>query len=243
MSSISVVMPAYNEEGIIERSVRNFYDEIVKKVGDSELIIVDDWSTDKTPIILKKLQKELPKLVVIKTPRNSGHGKAVRLGFKTAKKEFIFHTDSDYQHDPKEFWKLYTYIGNYDIVVGVRKKRQDPFYRKVISRISRFFGTLLFGVELHDMNCPFRIYKRETFNKLVKWLDDDMFAPSIMILLVSTYFGVEVKEVPVTHYPRETGKISILGWGLVKACFKSFGDMLVLRKKLFSKNRERNLDL
>jgi len=243
MSSISVVMPAYNEEAIIERSVRNFYDEIVKKVGDSELIVVDDWSTDNTPVILKNLQKELPKLVVIKTPCNSGHGKAVRLGFDTAKKEFIFHTDSDYQHDPKEFWKLYTYIENYDIVVGVRKKRQDPFYRKVISRISRFVGSFLFGVELHDMNCPFRVYKRETFNKLAKFVDTEMFAPSIMILLVATYFGVEVKEVPVTHYPRETGKISILGWGLVKACLRTFKDMLVLRKQLFSENRERKLDL
>ncbi len=232
MPSISVVMPAYNEEGIIEKSIRDYYDEIVKKLPDSEFIIVDDWSTDNTPIILKNLQKELPKLIVVKTPTNSGHGKALRLGMNTARKEFVFHTDSDYQHDPKEFWKLYPYIDQFDFVVGYRIKRQDAFHRKIISRIVRLLNSIFFGVKLRDTNCPFRIYKKETLLRVLKWVKESASIPSILILLVASNMGIRIKEVAVTHYPRKTGKVSISGIRLLRLCLRSFIEIWDLRKQV-----------
>lgn len=232
--SISIVMPAYNEEGIIEKSVRDYYDEIVKKFDDAEFIVVDDWSTDNTPIILKNLKKELPKLIIVKTPTNSGHGRALRLGLQTASKEYIFHTDSDYQHDPKDFWKLYPYIETSDMVLGYRKKREDPFIRKIVSFVLRNLNPLLFGVKLRDANCPFRIYRKETLDKILPWISETAFAPSIYICIVALHFGINIKEVPVMHYPRKTGKISIKGFKLFKSCLRCIREMVGLRKKLFS---------
>jgi len=232
MISISVVMPAYNEEGIIEKSVRDYYDEIVKKIPDSEFIVVDDWSTDNTPIILKNLQIELPKLIVVKTPSNSGHGKALRLGLETAKKDFVFHTDSDYQHDPKEFWKLYSYIDQFDFVTGYRINRKDAFHRRIISRMVRIINSILFGIKLRDTNCPFRIYRRETLKKTLKWVDKEAFIPSILILIVASCLGIRIKEIAVTHYQRKTGKVSIKGLRLLRICLRSFKEVINLRKNI-----------
>ena len=238
MKSISIVMPAYNEEAIIEKSVRDYYTEILKKNPNGEFIVVDDWSTDNTPIILKNLQKELPLLIVVKTPRNSGHGVALRTGFNIASKEFIFHTDSDYQHDPKDFWKLHPYIENYDFVFGVRQNRQDAFHRKIISFTVRLLNSIIFGVRLRDANCPFRLYKRDTLLQMLRWVKDDAFAPSIQTALTATHFGITIKEIPVLHYARKTGTVSILGTKLLKACARSFKQMLALRWRLLRRDRK-----
>ncbi len=225
-------MPAYNEEGIIEKSVRDYYDEIVRKVDHAELIIVDDWSTDNTPLILKNLSKELPKLKIAKTSVNSGHGAALRLGLELAKNEFVFHTDSDYQHDPREFWKLYPFIDQHDIVTGYRAERHDPPHRKFITAMVRLSGRMLFHVALKDMNCPFRIYRKSTLDTLLKVVDKKAFAPSIMLCLAASFYGVRMKEVAVTHYPRSTGRTSIAGFRLTSICLRCFKDLLILRKNL-----------
>ncbi|MCB1196058.1 glycosyltransferase family 2 protein [bacterium] len=235
MKSISIVMPAYNEEAIIERSVRNFYNEILRNNPDCEFIVVDDWSTDNTPIILKNLQKEIRELIVVKTPVNSGHGIALRTGFNIASKEYVFHTDSDYQHDPKDFWKLHPYIEQYDFVFGVRQNRQDPLHRKIISRMVLILNRLLFGAKLRDANCPFRLYKRETLKRILNWVNTADFAPSIQIALTASYFGVGIKEIPVNHYPRKTGTVSIFGFKLLKACMRSLKQMVALRWRLRGK--------
>jgi glycosyltransferase involved in cell wall biosynthesis len=225
-------MPAYNEEDIIEKSVRDFYNEIVNKIDDSELIVVDDWSTDDTPIILKNLKKDLPKLIIVKTPRNSGHGKAMLLGLETAGKDFIFQTDSDYQHDPKEFWKLYPYMEHYDIVLGYRKRREDTLVRKLISRFARLLNSMLFGVSLHDTNCPFRIYRRSALKKIFTLLDKNVFAPAIHICIIASHLGMSIKEIGVTHYPRTTGKVSIMGIKLLRICIRCVWEIVCLKKKL-----------
>lgn len=230
--TFSIVMPAYNEKGVIEKSVRDFYDEIVKKIDNSELIIVDDWSTDDTPIILKNLMKEIPALKVIKTPHNAGHGAALRLGFKHATCDYVFHTDSDYQHDPREFWKLYPYIDNFDIVAGFRTPRHDPLYRKVISFSVRFIARLMFNVSMKDLNCPFKIYRKRTLNSLLSVIDTNAFAPTIQLCIAASFYGVRIKEIPVTHYPRASGKTSIKGFKTAKICFRCLKELITLRKNL-----------
>ncbi|HEY7534694.1 MAG TPA: glycosyltransferase family 2 protein, partial [Thermodesulfobacteriota bacterium] len=132
---VSVVMPVFNEEGIIEKTVRDFYSEIVLSIPGSEMVVVDDCSTDKSPEILKKLAEELSFIRVLKPDKNGGHGKALRLAFENVKCDLVFHTDSDYQNDPKDFWKLYTEIRENDLVIGYRAVRHDPLPRLVITRL------------------------------------------------------------------------------------------------------------
>ena len=143
--SLSVVMPVYNEQEIIEEVVRGIYGKIVSKIPDSEFIIVNDCSTDSTLSILKKLGRELGKIRVITPKKNGGHGKAIRLGFLNAKKDWVFHIDSDNEYEPAEYWKLDELKGKYDIILGYRKQRKDPLNRLITTMLARLVNFLLFG--------------------------------------------------------------------------------------------------
>ncbi|HVY55408.1 MAG TPA: glycosyltransferase family 2 protein [Thermodesulfobacteriota bacterium] len=229
---VSVVMPVYNEEEIIEKTVRDYHSEIVRSLPGSEMIIVNDCSTDSTPMILDRLAAELEGIKVITPPRNGGHGKALRLAYENAAKSLVFHTDSDYQLDPKDFWKLYEETGANDLVIGCRAVRHDPLPRLVITGILRLSNIVLFGYDLRDANSPFRSIKKECLDACLGIIPPDVFAPSIMLAVTARRMGYKVKEVPVTHLPRLTGEVSIRRWKLLKACMTSLHQNYELRKKL-----------
>lgn len=237
---VSIVMPVYNEEEIIEKTVRDYHSEIVGALPGSEMIIVNDCSTDSTPIILDRLAAELEGVKVITPPRNGGHGKALRLAYENAGKSLVFHTDSDYQFDPKDFWKLYEEIGANDLVIGYRAVRHDPLPRLVITNILRLSNIALFGYDLRDANSPFRIIRKECLDAGLGIIPPGVFAPSIMLAVTARRLGYIVKEIPVTHLPRLTGEVSIKKWKLLKACLTSLSQNYELRKTLDSANTGRD---
>src|ERR1019366_5675204 len=95
---LSIVMPAYNEGDIIEKTVREWYDEVIRRIPGSEIIVVDDCSKDNTREVLARLAREIPALRPLTSPANGGHGKALRYGFDHVQRDWIFQTDSDRQH-------------------------------------------------------------------------------------------------------------------------------------------------
>lgn len=229
---VSIVMPVFNEQEIIEKTVRDYHTEILTQMPGSEMIIVDDCSTDDTPLILKSLTKELEVIKIMKTERNSGHGKALRLAYENAVGDIIFHTDSDYQFYPKDFWKLYGEMDENDLTIGFRALRKDPLSRLIISNILRLSNIMIFGYHIKDANSPYRIIRKDCLNECLKVIDPDAFAPSIMLAVTARWKGYRVKELPVDHLPRLTGEHSIKKWKLVKACFLSLSQNFELRKKL-----------
>jgi glycosyltransferase involved in cell wall biosynthesis len=204
------------------------------------MIIVNDCSTDGTPLILDRLASELEGVKVMKPDRNGGHGKALRLAYENAGKSLVFHTDSDYQFDPKDFWKLYEETESNDLVIGYRAVRRDPISRLVITHILRLSNMALFGYDLRDANSPFKITKKECLDACLGIIPPDVFAPSIMLAVTARRLGYKVKEIPVTHLPRLTGEVSIKKWKLLKACITSLHQNYELRKKLDSGNIARN---
>jgi len=228
--SVSIVMPCYNEEEIIEKAIRACYSEIISKIDDSEFIIIDDCSRDNTHNILKRLKVEFPRLRVLKTPVNSGHGKAVRMGYDSATKEYIFQIDSDNQFDAKNFWKLYALKGDFDFILGFRKVRHDPLHRLVLSRTIRIMNLILFGVWIKDVNCPFRLIKKVVLDELLKLVDRETLAPNIMISILAKKKRIKMAEVPVPHYRRKTGVVSIANWKLIRVSLKGFMQLLELKK-------------
>jgi len=225
-ASLSLVMPCYNEEKIIEQVVRAYYYEVISKIENSEFILIDDCSKDNTYNILDKLKYEFPKLKVLKTPFNGGHGKAIRMGYESAGKEYVFQADSDNQFKCKDFWKLYALKDDYDFILGVRKNRQDPLHRLILSKIIRLVNFILFGIWVKDVNCPFRLIKKRLLNELLNSIDREALAPNIMISILAKKRGIKIKEVAVTHYVRETGKISITNWKLINFAFRGFKQLL-----------------
>jgi len=196
---VSLVMPVYNEEEIIERTVRDYYSEVLAPIPGSEMVIVDDCSTDKSPEIIKGLAEELQGIRILRPPKNGGHGKALRLALEDARCELIFHTDSDYQNDPKDFWKLYKEIETNDLVIGYRAIRHDPLPRLIITRLLILVNFVLFGFHFRDANSPFKLIRRSCLEDCLKDINNDVFAPSILLSITAKRKGYRLKEIPVTH--------------------------------------------
>ena len=236
--SLSVVMPVYNEQDVIELVVKSIHKSIISKIKDSEFIIVNDCSTDNTLKILEKLKKKLDKLRIITPAKNGGHGKAIRLGFLKAKKDWVFHIDSDNQFDPAEYWKLDKIKDDYDLLLGYRRIRHDALHRLVITRLVRLMNLALFGTRIKDSNSPFKLIRRKVLLHLLSIVPENVFAPSIMISTLAKKLRYRMKEIEVTHFSRKTGKVSILGLKLMKVCTRGAKETIQLRKKTLLLSKE-----
>src|SRR5512133_24490 len=135
MVTLSIVMPAYNEEAHIERSVSEWYESVVNAIPGAELLVVDDCSTDGTRAKLEAMALRLPRLRVLQSQVNVGHGPALRLAMERCAGEFVFQTDSDRQHTPDDFWSLWNEREQSDFVFGVRDHRADGLFRAGVSAV------------------------------------------------------------------------------------------------------------
>ncbi len=204
--NISFFCPAFNEEENLEKAVHSILPVLKDVAADFEIIVIDNCSTDKTPQIAEQLAKEIPQLKVIHNEMNKGYGGALITGFKAAQKDVVAYTDSDNQYDFNEFKKLISYLDRYDAVIGYRLKRHDSIYRLVQSAIFNMIVTLLFGVKFRDINCSFKIYRKEVLESM------DISSKSAFIdaemLIKALNNGYRIVEVPVAHFKRMAGKAS-----------------------------------
>jgi glycosyltransferase involved in cell wall biosynthesis len=201
--SISVFSPCYNEEKNVGKLLTSMLDFLPKISSDYEIIIVDDGSTDSTAEIARKFALEHPQVKVIRHEKNRGYGAALRTGFENSIKDYIFFTDSDNQFDISEMTKLLPYIRDYDIVAGFRIKRRDNFIRKINEFSFNRLIRILFGLTVRDLNCAFKIYKRNVIRSLE--LHSTLAFINSELLIRAKKKGFTIKEVGVTHYPRKYG--------------------------------------
>jgi glycosyltransferase involved in cell wall biosynthesis len=214
---LSIVMPAYNEEEIIETTVREWHEEVIAKIHDAELIVVNDCSEDRTGLVLERLARELPALRALTPARNGGHGKALRYGFDHATRPWVFQTDSDRQHVPSDFWKLWDPRDASDFVMGVRSTRADGSLRIVITNAMRLANLAAWGTWIRDANCPFKLMRREAMERVLSSVPRDSFIPMVMLSILSRKMGYRITEVLVNHLPRRGGEQSLRGlWKWLK---------------------------
>ncbi|MBU1912655.1 MAG: glycosyltransferase family 2 protein [Candidatus Omnitrophica bacterium] len=236
--AISLVMPVYNEEGVIEKVVRDCYAEIIAKIEGSEFIIVNDASTDSTPEILERLAKEFPQIKLLRLDKNNGHGNALRAGFAKVRNPVILHMDSDAQFQAGQFWKLYQRLADSDIVLGLRASRHDPLHRKAISFIVRLINMALFGFLVKDINSPFKCIKTGILQDILNDIPPNAFAISILMVIMAKHKGYRVAEVPIIHFPRTTGRSKLASARyLFKKCLFCLLDILRVKWNLLTKNR------
>lgn len=211
---LSVVVPLYNEEGNVAELHKKIY-EAVQKIGRPfEIIFVDDGSKDGTVSVAKNLSPL--KLVVFR--KNFGQTAAFDAGFKQAKGEIIITLDGDLQNDPADIPLLLEKINEgYDIVSGWRHQRQDPWSKKIPSRIANFLRKVLIHDNIHDSGCSLKAYRRECFHNVDLFGEMHRFIPAILEME-----GFRVAEVKVSHHPRIHG-VTKYNW---KRGIKGFVDML-----------------
>jgi dolichol-phosphate mannosyltransferase len=229
--TLSVVMPAYNEEGSIERAIAEIQEKVLDPVGNSELICVNDGSRDRTGAILDRLAQSDRRIRPIHQG-NAGHGAALRNGLDQARGEYVFLIDSDRQIPIEAFEALWAIAKGRDGALGVRSVRHDPWIRLILTRIVRLSLKLLFGVSLRDANAPFKIVRRSAWADSSPVIPKDALAPSIFLAVFLSRHRYNVIEVDVPHRVRQTGTGSLKIMKLVSFCTTAFGQLLEFRSHL-----------
>jgi glycosyltransferase involved in cell wall biosynthesis len=230
-TTLSVVMPAYNEEGAIAAAVEDVRRHVFSVVPDAELVVVNDGSRDGTGAILDRLAAEDARVRVIHRP-NGGHGPALRTGLDRARGEFLLLIDSDRQIPLEAFPGLWGQARQCDAVLGVRASRHDRPLRLKLTALVRRTLRLLFGVRIRDANVPFKIVRRSAWLRAAPLIPPDTLAPSLFLALFLCCGPFAVAEQAVPHRERQTGAVSLRRWNLLRFCCRAFLQLLAFRRRL-----------
>lgn len=204
--SLSVIIPAYNEEENVESILLQATGFLEKHCRDYEILLIDDGSSDKTLQIATEVSKKHPKIKVFSNSENLGFGMTERRGLELARMELITLIPADNQFHVEDLQKYFELIDDCDIVVGWRIHRQDPLLRKIIAKtytlvIAILFNTTWFG----DIDWV-KMYRRKILNN-IKISSTTAFVDA-EILIKAEKLGYKIKEVGVHHYKRNFGKQS-----------------------------------
>jgi glycosyltransferase involved in cell wall biosynthesis len=207
--SVSVVLPAYNEEENIESVVGQAL-EVLPEVADLfEVIVVNDGSTDATAEIARALVTEHhPRVRLVSHLGNEGYGAALRTGFSRARHDLIFYTDADRQFDMSEIRWFLPLTSEYDVVVGFRVYRYDPAFRSVVSWVYNRIVRILFRVPIRDVDCSFKLFRREVLDKITVETTD--FFVDTELVAKARKWNFRIAEKGVRHYPRVGGATTVV---------------------------------
>lgn len=229
---LSIIMPAYNEEGGIRDAVTAVQAHVFPVVPDVELIVVNDGSRDGTGAILDALSADDPRVRVLHKV-NGGHGPAIMSGLEAATGDFVFLIDSDNQIPLERFTALWCEVERgRDGAFGVRRVRNDAELRKVLTILIRGALGMLFGVSLYDANVPYKLLRRSLWMEARRYIPEGTLAPSLFLAVFVMRRRHDVVFVDVPHKDRETGTVSIRRWKLLKFCWRAFQQLIQFRRSL-----------
>lgn len=236
MEKLYIIIPAYNEELNIEKTIKQWYSIIEKHNGGGQscIVVVNDGSTDQTGHILHQLAKFMPLLKPLEK-KNGGHGSSVLYGYNYAIKmgaDYIFQTDADGQTNPDEFESFWKRKDQYDAVIGKRLARGDGQLRKLVENTVCFLLRIIFGVKVPDANAPFRLMKTELVKKYITKLPENYNLPNIMMTTYFVYYHENVCFHEITFIPRQGGLNSINAKKIVKIGWNALGDFRSFRKDM-----------
>jgi glycosyltransferase involved in cell wall biosynthesis len=219
--ALSVVVPVRDEApnlGPLLREIREALDPTGLRY---EVVIVDDGSTDGTGERLADLAREHPALRPVRLPAPRGQTAAFLAGFRTATGEVLVTLDGDLQNDPGDIPRLLERLSGADAVVGVRVRRNDPWLRRVSSRVANVVRNRVTGEAIADTGCSLRAFRRECAAAVPPFDGMHRFVPTLLRIA-----GYRVVEVPVRHRPRVAGRTKYGVWNRV---FRASYDLLVVR--------------
>jgi dolichol-phosphate mannosyltransferase len=205
---VSIVLPAYNEEGnvqqVVERSLA-----LLDKVGiDGEVIVVDDGSRDGTADVVRRLIDEHGGRVrLVSHTRNLGYGTAIRTGFDSARHELVFYTDADNQFDVSELEYFLPLMGECDVAIGFRVYRYDRVLRSIASWIYNRLVGVMFRLRVRDVDCAFKLMHNHVLENLA--LESDDFFIDTEIIARARRWNYRIVQKGVRHYPRTAGETTV----------------------------------
>ncbi len=218
----TVIVPVYNESGNLSRleeALSAFLEHCCMK---SAVLFVDDGSDDGSLSGLKDICARHEDFHYISFSRNCGLSAALKAGFDCVRSPYVGYMDADMQTDPEDFSLLLPYLKDYDMVTGVRARRDDSFFRRFQSKAANAFRRFMTGDGASDTCCPLKVFRTETARGFPMFKGMHRFFPALVLLRQ----GASYKEVPVKHRKRMSGTSK---FGLRNRMMSSFADCLAFR--------------
>ena len=214
---LSIVVPLYNEQDNVEPLTQKIHASLAGY--NYQIIYIDDFSTDSTRKAINAMDDDLVTLVELK--KNYGQSLALAAGIDHAQGEYIITMDGDLQNDPSDIPKMLEFAvsGEYDLITGIRQKRKDSLIKKIPSKIANFLVRRITKLDIKDNGCALKIFTKEIAKGLNLYGEMHRF-----ITLLAFLEGAQIKQVPVQHHARHSGKSK---YGLERV-FKVVADMMLL---------------
>ncbi len=229
-----IIIPAYNEESTIRTVVEEWYPVVVMAGKNSRLVIIDDGSKDNTYATLQEEAKGRSQIIILHK-ENSGHGPTILAGYRYALKkgaDYVFQTDSDGQTRPQEFTAFWRCRSQYDMIIGLRNKRQDGLSRIFVTKVLKAVVFLCFRVWVKDANTPFRLMSSQSLSEEVNCVPRNFFLTNVLLTVAYTKHKRRIRYIPITFRPRQGGVNSINMKRIFKVGKQAVVDFIRLNKKL-----------
>jgi dolichyl-phosphate beta-glucosyltransferase len=230
-SRLTVIIPAYNEEKRLGPTLEKVFRYLQKWHASSEILVVDDASTDGTLALARKWQKKHPRIIrVITYPHNLGKGGAVRAGVLAARGNTILFSDADLSTPIEETEKLWKTMSRADLAVGSRSLKgsniviPQPALRKFTGWVFRTLTHLLTVSVVRDTQCGFKMFTRTLGLKVMKAQRVARFGFDVEMIFLAVKYGYRVVEVPVTWADSPNSTVNPLRDGL-----RMFANLLEIR--------------
>jgi glycosyltransferase involved in cell wall biosynthesis len=204
---LTVVIPAYNEEANVEPCYRELVGVLEAAAHAFEVILVDDGSTDGTAQVVRRLSRADARLRPLRLRRNAGQTAALDAGFRAARGAIVVTMDADLQNDPRDIPKLLAALPGHDAVCGWRVDRQDPWTKRMASRVANVVRDRFTRDGIHDTGCTLKAFRREALQRLHLYRGLHRFLPALLQME-----GLRVTEIPVSHRPRRSGVSKYGNW-------------------------------
>lgn len=221
--SLSLVLPAHNEEANIEIVVRHALDALPRYTDDFEIIVVNDGSRDHTGRIIDDLAQQDGRVRAVHHLVNRGYGGALKSGFSASTNDFVMFMDADRQFNIEDIGLLSPFVSTHDIVAGFRMERSDPIHRRINAEIFNIAVRILFGVHMRDLDCAFKIFRGDQLRTLKLTTSGALINAEMQAKLRRQ--GATLQQVGVPHYPRVAGTAT---GGSLKVILRAMKETIVL---------------
>ncbi len=198
---LTIIVPIFNEEigiGFLEKEFQDYFE---KSALNPQVLLVNDGSVDNSLKEIQELCQRNSRFHYISFDKNNGLSAAILAGFNFAQTEWLGYMDADLQTKPIDFLKFEIYLGSYDLILGQRMGRKDSEVKKLTSRFANWFRDSMLHDGVKDSGCPLKIIKKEFALGLPYFSGMHRFIPALVLMR-----GGKVKEIPIPHYQRESGK-------------------------------------
>jgi len=202
---ISLFLPAYNEEANINKTIQDV-DQILKRITtDYEILVVNDGSSDQTGKFVRELARNNSKIRMITHAKNRGYGGAFKSGLYGCRFPWIIQMDSDGQFNFVQITKFLPLTKKADLIMGFRLDRSDSLYRRFMARILKLVDLLLFGLDVKDVDCGFKLFKKEIVDKISRLKTESAITVTEFVVRAKNA-KFRIAQVGVHHFSRKGGE-------------------------------------